>query len=245
MHHAQKTLLILSALFALSITLNVALWFSVRSVQVEWKSVPPTPGLSGALWTTLGDAQFAFRSYGIMIQNMGDTAGRTTSLRDYDYNALGKWFRLSHELDPESGFMPLLAGYVFGAVRERPEKLLPVIDYLELVAGNGEGEKWRFLAHASFLARYRMNNMNKALDLAYKLAAFENPDMPGWARQMPVFILTAQGEKQAAYEYMVNLLKSEADNLHPNEVNATLDYICTQILDKREAMADPLCSVFH
>ena len=241
--HYQKSFLILVALFTLSIALNVALWSSVRGVNVEWKDVPPTPSVSGALWSALGDRQFAFRSYGIMIQNMGDTGGKVTSLSDYDYEALGHWFGLSHQLDPNSGFMPLIAGYFFGAIRDHPEKLPPIIDYLELAAGDGEGQKWRWLGQAALLARHKMNDLDRALELANKLAAFENPEMANWARQMPVVVLTAQGEKESAYAFMVNLLKTEADSLHPNEVNATLDYICTRILDEREAAQDPLCSV--
>ncbi len=245
MVNVDKTYLMLTGFFALSIALNIALWSSVRTVRVEWRDVPPTPSVSAALWSSLGDRQLAYRSYGTMIQNMGYTGGTITSLKDYDYNALGLWFRLAHKLDPKSDFMPLLAGYAFGSLRGHPEKLPPIIDYLELAAGNGEGQKWRFMGQAAFLARFKMNDMDRALELARKLAAFKNPDMASWARQMPVFILNAQGEKEAAYAFMLNLLKTESHNLHPNEVNATLAYICEQILDEHEAAVEPLCSVFH
>ncbi|MCB9982091.1 MAG: hypothetical protein H6861_00225 [Rhodospirillales bacterium] len=237
----KKTWGLLLACFALTITLNVTLWSSVRNIKVEWSNVPPTPGLTGALWSSLGDPQLAYRVYGIMIQNMGDTGGRVINLRKYDYDALGRWFHLQHELDPRSDFTPYLAGYFFGGVREAPEKVKPVIDYLEQAAGTGQGEKWRFLVHAIFLARYRMNDMDKALELAQKLASFDNPDMPSWSRQMQFFIMNAKGEKQAAYEMMVNLLKTEGANLHPNEVNATLAYICEQILTPDQAALDPIC----
>ena len=238
-----KTFAILFALFAVTICLNVSLWSNLRPVKIEWRNIPPTPGLSGALWSSLGDAQFAYRMYGIAIQNMGDTAGRITNLREYNYADLQKWFYLQHKLDPDSSHTPYLAGYFFGGVRD-PEKLRYIVDYLVLAAGDGEGQKWRFLGQAAFLARFKMNDMDLALKLARKLSNFDNPDLATWARQMPVFILTAQGEKQAAYTMMVNLLKSDMDKLHPNEVNATLDYLCTRILNEREAMADPLCKDF-
>ena len=235
----------LFVLFTLSIALNIALWSSVRSIQTRWSNVPPTPGLSGALWSSLGDPQLAYRGYGLMIQNMGDTGGRIINLGEYDYNALGRWFRLQHQLDPHSSFTPFVAGYFFGGLRSRPEKIAAIVDYLELAAGDGSGEKWRFMSHAVFLARYRMNDMNRALELAQKLAAYDNPDMAVWARQMPIFILTAQGEKQAAYNMMLNLLKTESSNLHPNEVNATLAYICEQILSPEEAALDPICKNYE
>lgn len=234
-------LLLAFTCFAVFLIANIALWSSVRTEKVIWRNVPPTPSVQGALWSSLGDKQLAYRTYGITIQNMGDTGGKITNLADYDYEALGKWLRLGHVLDPQSNFLPFLAGYFFGAIREHPEKLPPIIDYLELAAGDGRGNKWRFLGHAAFLARFKMNDMDRALELANKLAAFDRPDMPLWARQMPAFILTARGEKEAAYELMVTMLKSEAGSLHPNEVNATLDYICTRILSAQEAAQDALC----
>jgi len=237
-------LFVLFALFALSLGLNAALWRSVRPVMIQWSNVPPVPTAAGALWSALGDKQLAFRGYGLMIQNMGDTGGLVTPLVDYDYERLGKWFRLVHEFDPNSDFLPFLAGYFFGGVKD-PEKLAPIVDYLEIAAGNGEGQKWRFLGQAAFLARFKMKDLDRALELAHKLSSFENPDMATWARQMPVFIMTAQGEKKAAYALMVSILKTDAENLHPNEVNATLDYLCTRILDEQEASVDPLCKLYH
>ena len=228
-------------LFAVFVVMNIALWTSVRSEKVLWRNVPPTPSIKSALWGALGDKQVAYRSYGITVQNMGDTGGKITNLAQYDYEALGRWFRLAHRLDPDSSFMPFLAGYFFGAIRGHPEKLPPIIDYLELASGDGAGQKWRFMGQAAFLARFKMNDLDRALELANKLASFDNPDMPLWAKQMPVFILTAKGEKQTAYELITTMLKTEGQNLHPNEVNATLDYICTQILNEQEAASDPLC----
>lgn len=240
----SRTYLTIITLFLLAIALNVGLWSSVRDVQVKWINVPPTPSLSGALWSALGDPQLAYRGYGIMIQNMGDTGGKVVNLRSYDYGLLGAWFRLQHKLDPNSGFSPFLAGYFFGAVRDN-EKLTHIIDYLELAAGDGEGQKWRYLGQAAFIARFRMQDTELALELANKLSAFENPKMAQWARQMPIFILTAQGEKEAAYTMMVNLLKTSAGSLHPNEVNATLDYLCTRILEGQEVLNEPLCRDYH
>ncbi len=227
--------------FFVVLALNVSLWFTVKSLRTEWGNVPPTPGKVGALWTALGDEQFAYRLYGLFIQNMGDTGGRVVSLNEYNYEELSKWFVLQNELDPRSDFTPFLAGYFFGFIKD-PEKLRPLVRYLELAAGNGEGEKWRFLAQAAFLARFKMQDQELALKLAYKLSQFDNPGMPPWAKQMPAFILSSEGEKEAAFALMVSLLETERENLHPNEVNAMLDFICTRTLDKDDARIEQICA---
>ncbi|MCC6598191.1 MAG: hypothetical protein IT559_05340 [Alphaproteobacteria bacterium] len=236
---AWLVLLFVTALFA-----NILVWYSVRPVLARWTNVPPPPSSGTARLIGLGDAQLSYRIYGIMIQNFGDTGGRTTRLADYDFEALGQWFMLQQELDPVSDFTPFLAAYVFGGSQD-PKKLGPVIRYLEKAAGNGEGEKWRWLGQAVYLARFRMEDMDTALRLARKLAAFDNPDMASWARQAPVFVMTAMGDKEAAYTLMMNMLTSSAEKLDPNEVNAMVDYLCTRILDKQMAAKHPLCKDNH
>lgn len=230
----------MKVLLALVLFTNVMVWFYARDVRAAWLNVPPVPSQIGAAAFGIGDRQLAYRVFGITLQNMGDTGGRSTSLNDYDYEALTRWFFLMDTLDPKSDYVPFLAAYYFGSVQD-PEKFRPVLDYLQLVGARPEGQKWRWLAQGVYIARYRMNDLDKALELAHILAGNENKDMPGWARQMPGFILSAKGEKEAAYAIMVETLKTSADKLHPNEVNYMRDYICTRILDERSAQGHPLC----
>lgn len=226
--------------FTVVLALNVSIWISAKSLRTEWGNVPPAPGKIGALWTALGDEQFAYRLYGLFIQNMGDTGGRVTSLKDYDYEELAQWFELQNDLDQRSDFAPFLAGYFFGNVRD-PEKLRPLVNYLETAAGDGQGQKWRFLGQAAFLARFKMKDQERALELARKLSSFDNPDMAPWAKQMPAFIMSSEGEEEAAFTFMVSLLETEGENLHPNEVNAMLEFICTRTLDKDDARIQKIC----
>jgi len=237
---AAKKDKILKAVLAFVLAVNILTWFYAREAQGRWLNVPPVPGKLGVVSFSLGDKQFAYRSLGIVLQNLGDTGGRTTSLKDYDYDRLTQWFFLMDDLDPISDFVPFLASYYFGGVQD-PKKFRPVLDYLAEIGTRPEGQKWRWLAQGVYLARYRMNDLDKALELAYKLARVENDDMPGWARQMPGFVLTAKGEKEAAYALMVETLKSSADKLDPTEVNYMREYICTRILDENEARGHPLC----
>lgn len=231
----------IASLFLAAVLANILVWHSVRPVMARWTNVPPAPPPGSADLTGLGDRQLAYRIYGMMIQNFGDTGGLTTPIADYDFEALGRWFMLQHTLDPVSDYTPFLAAYLYGA-SQKPEKLGPVIRYLEVAAGNGEGQKWRWLAHAVYLARFKMEDFSTALRLANKLAAFDNPEMASWARQSPVFVMTAMGDKEAAYALMMNLITSGAEKLHPNEVNAMVDYLCTRILEAGQAAEHPLCA---
>jgi hypothetical protein len=230
----------LYGLLFLLLAANMALWQHMRGVKAQWMNVPPTPSFASAKAFGLGDTQFAYRVFGVMIQNFGDTGGRVTPIKDYDFEALGRWFNLQHALDPKSDHMPFLAAFVFGGSQD-PQKLGPVIAYLEKAAGDGAGQKWRWLAHAINISRFKMQDMPTALRLAEKMAAFKNPDMPLWTRQMRGFIMNDRGDKQAALEVMLSILQSGHGVLQQGEVNATLDYICSRILSPQEAETNSLC----
>lgn len=228
------------ALFALALVLNVALWAYARPVKSGWLNVPPAPARESAGFFGLGDKAFAYRAVGIMLQNLGDTGGRTTSLKAYDYGALADWFYLADFLDPHSDFVPYLAAFYFGGVDD-PAKVAFMVDYLHAAGNRNEGKKWVWLGQAVYLARFKMNDLDKAYRMAVEMANMPRPDMPAWTRQMPAFIMNAKGDKQAAYDIMVETLRSNAKTMHPVEINFMRDYICTRILDKEEARKDPVC----
>lgn len=226
--------------FIVAIALNIALWSQLRSLQPEWTNVPPVPSYNTASFTALGDTGFAYRSLGLTLQNLGDTGGRTVGFVDFNYDRLGEWFELGHKLDPHSNFLPFLAAFYYSG-NQKKDQLVHVVKYLEKAGLVQEAEKWRWLAQASLIARFKMDDLPLSLNIARKLAALNYTDMPGWAKAMPAYILNAQGEKKAAYDIMISYLKSGEGRLHPNEVNATVAYICEQILTPQEASQNPLC----
>lgn len=220
---------------------QVMVWAHLRPVQAEWGNVPPAPSENVATMWMLGDKQMAYRTIGIMLQNMGDNGGRSTRLQDYNYTRLGRWFMLEHSLDERSNFMPLLAAYYFGSTKKVSD-LDPVIDYLALVGESSYSSKWRWLSQAVYLARFQQNDTDKALRLAYTLADKYRPGMPGWVAQMPAFILAQKGDQEAAYDLAVQVLRDDSQNMHPNEINFMVDYICTRILNEAQAAINPLCT---
>ena len=197
-------------------------------------NVPPTPKAGMERLATFSDSSWSYRNYVLMLQNSGNVGGRNISLKEYNYEHLENWFLMLDELDRFSDAVPLLAAYYFGAVEDakNPDKLNRVFDYLAVIGQRPEGEKWRWLAHAVYLARHVQKDEDKALELAYLLAANKNPDMPIWARQMPAFILETKGQNDKAYDFMLGILKSNIDELHAGEINFMMDYICNTLFEE-------------
>lgn len=229
-----------------ALLLNATLWAGSNNLFVRWEGVPPVPGKTGAVIMGLGDAEMSYRFGAITLQSLGDGGGRVTPLKDYDYAKLGQWFWLLDGLDPASNHVPMLAAFYFGGTPV-PKDVGIIVDYLGKVGDSPLGNKWRWLAHAVFLARHRMNDIDLALDLAYKLSKIDpvGDVMPAWAKQMPAFVLAHKGDKEAARQIMENLLLS-SQYFHPNEVNFMKDYLVKEtgltkaevdaIMKKRESM---------
>lgn len=228
--------------FLLLFFANVTFWSFSHKVQSSWANVPPVPKHEKASMLALGDKQLAYRYYATMLQNIGNVGGRSVSLKEYDYKLLKDWFFLGDYLDPLSNSVPLLAATYFGAVDDN-EKLNYVLDYLAVAGARPEGEKWRWLGHAVFLAKHQQKDNKRALELAYKLAENKSPDLADWAKQMPAFILQEEGQSELAYKIMLNILISNVDTMHPNEISYMKDYICnTLVVDLKNIEIPPFCS---
>lgn len=210
--------------------LTLCAWWQTREIKIKWPGVPPVPEARGATAMTLGDNQFSYRIFALTLQNLGDTGGDVTPLQEYDYQKLKHWFWLAHALDPVANHVPMIAAYYFGATR-KPEDIRVVVDYLAVAGKSNIGEKWRWLAHAVFLARHRLNDLDYALRLARDLAAVESKDrpMPAWTKQMPAFVYKAQGDREAARDIMLAILATDQENMHPNEINFMLAYLEEQL----------------
>ncbi len=238
----QKDRRIPFAIFIFFLLAMIFSWFWTKDLKAQWLNVPPVPSENRSSFIALGDKQMAYRYYTIMLQNLGNTGGEIQSLKNYNYEYLREWFFVLDKLDQQSNAVPLLAAYYFGAVTDK-EKLEFIYDYLSIIGQRPEGEKWRWLGHAVFLARHISKDQDRALKLAYLLADNKSPDLADWAKQMPAFILADTGDTAAAYEIMMNILISNVDTLHPNEINFMTDYICNTILKDDNTIPKPeFCS---
>lgn len=213
----------------LAFALNIGFWAGSSDIFAQWDGVPPVPSKAGAVMMGLGDRQFSYRLGAITLQNLGDSGGRVTPMKDYDYKKLGEWFWLLHSLDPASDHVPMLAAYYFGGTRI-PSDVAVVVDYLARIGSNPAGQKWRWLVQAVFLARHRLNDPNLALDLAYGLSRMRLVDdvLPGWALQMPAFVLSEKGDRESAQKILKDLLVS-GRRFDPNEVNFMKAYLVEEL----------------
>jgi hypothetical protein len=235
------------AVLAAGVMLSILLWAVTHKMQPIWPNVPPAPSAKTAPFLGLGDAQLAYRNMAYQLQVIGNTSGQSTPLYKYDYNRLGHWFQTLHHMDGRSDYVPYLAAYYFGATQDPKRQLPPVIDYLEMAGSAPYPGKWRWLAQATFQAYHKRGDHARGMELAHKLAALPQPDMPHWAKQMPAIVAGAKGDKETAVRLMSSILMA---TLHdpfkkpdPVEINFMVDFICNRMLTKPEAAKNDLCQI--
>lgn len=241
MQGRSRILTLLAVLVALGA--QVFCWFQTRDLRADWLNVPPVPSERQGLIPTLGDRELAYRLYSLMLQNLGDIGGEYRSFAKYDYNRLGQWFFLTDKYNPRSNYVPVLAAFYYGATKD-PKQMDPLIDYLSYVGQGETGKKWRWLMQAVYLARFGQNDLDKALKLANLLAQNKNPDMPLWAHEMPAFVMTAQGKKEAAKTLLYQILQTKGNGLDPTEVNFTMAYMCNNLFTPAERKKISACGRF-
>lgn len=223
--------------------LNLGLWFYSSTKLPKWANVPPAPSSISATTAFLGDKELAYRSLSIILQSFGNNTGQIQALKDYNYPNLGTWFDLADDLNKQSNYVPFLAAYYFGGSQD-PSELMPVINYLRRVGAYPYEDKWRYLGQAVFLAKHKMKDNQLALQLADELAKTYKPGMPAWPLQMKAIIASEMGEKEMAYNLMVDAIVNKKDGMDPIEVKYMLDQICNHLLTPDEKSKNPLCENF-
>jgi hypothetical protein len=167
---------------------------------------PPAPGVLRLV--SFGEPAAAARVAMLYVQSFDLRAGNDTPYRDLDYGRLIGWLRAVLATDPRSQY-PLFAAARIYAENPDPRKARAALEFVYREFLRDPDRRWRWLAHAALLAKYRLKDLPLALRYATAVERLANaPDVPLWAKQMRLFILEDMNELQAAKVALGGLLAS-------------------------------------
>jgi hypothetical protein len=221
----------MSKIFTLILLIQIAFWYNTHDIKPEMHIVPDVPGKMAVKATSFGDEELYFRILAMELQNAGDSFGRFTALKLYDYKKLLQWFYLLDSLDDKSNFVPSIASYYYSQTQHTPD-VIYVVEYLDYHASKDMRDKWWWMSQAVYLANFKLKDQQLALKLAYKLSKTPGK-VPMWARQMPAFIHEKLGEKDQAIRIIKDFLANEKD-LTQQELN----FVHYFIKDRLEMVLD-------
>jgi len=191
---------------------EVIIWEGTRSFKPELGIVPPVPRPETVKALSLGDEQFYFRQAAFRLQNAGDTFGRVTSLKNYDYSALYQWWKILDSLDAKSDFTPSLVSYYYGSSQDAKSHVPYVVKYLHEHGASDPERKWWWYSQAVYHAKHRLKDNDLALEIATEMAQKVPKGVaPLWVYQMPAFILEDKGEYKAACDIILNIIDTYND----------------------------------
>lgn len=200
---------IIKFVLILAVIAQIGFWYSVKDIKPFLEITPEIPTVKQTEAFSLGDRQFYFRAKTLELQMAGDTFGRTTALKDYDFPLLKKWFFYLDTLDEMSNFTPSIAAYYFSRT-QHPKDVIYPLDYLEAHADKHPTEKWWWYSQAIYLANSVLGDKQRALEIATKLRKVKG-DLPIWARQMEAFMQEDLGDKDSAEAIMCDVFANFKD----------------------------------
>ncbi len=198
---------LIRGLWVLLLSFQLLFWWQTHAIKPDTEIVPDVPSGLASQAFSLGDEQLYFRWLALNLQNAGDTYGRFTALKDYDFSKLYQWFSLLDTLDSRSNMVPSMAAYYF-AQTQHTQDVRYVVDYLYAHATRDIEHKWWWLIQAIYLAQHKLNDMDLALKVAKPLV---NSKVPAWAQQMAAVVYEKRGEMSDALRIMETIRDNTKD----------------------------------
>ena len=201
----KKFFRLCKCLMIIALAAQVFFWFKAESIKPNLEIVANPPSKAVLEVNSLGDKEFYFRTQALRIQNMGDTFGRFSALKDYDYKKLYHWFKLMDTLDNRSNFVPAIVSYYFSNTPEA-EDTRYLIKYLREHAAQNPEKKWWWLYQATYIANRTLEDKDLAVEIALEMRDTSGPDAPLWTKNFAAFLYEDMGDACQSYFIIKQIL---------------------------------------
>jgi hypothetical protein len=183
---------------------------------------PPDPWARTA--AAAGDNQFLYRVWALHLQNAGDTGGRATPMRDYNYDFVLGWLATLQSLDNKSHLHTQLASDYFSLTPNEQDVRRITAFVLNDVALHPE-QKWPWAIRAIQIATSRLKDYELALAISRDLNAYNVPDMPYGALSLPAVFLESLGRYAEARDAVEVIREKYADKMTADDIDWTDKFI--------------------
>lgn len=147
---------------------------------------PPSPRVIEA--TAFGDSQFLYRVWALNLQNAGDTGGRATPMRNYNYDYVIGWLETLRVLDARAEFHAFIAAHYFSQTPTKSD-VRKVVDFIVRDAEETPQTKWPWFLEAAVIAQSKLSDLPLALSIAEKPTFYDFAEIPNWVLMFPALLL--------------------------------------------------------
>lgn len=196
------------ALLAAGLALQIGLHAALPAPQARAPDLMPAPASSLLRLASFGEPIALAKILMLQLQAFDYQSGSRVPYKDLDYARVEAWLARILELDPLGQYPLLAASRLYAEVPDeaRQRRMLDFVYHQYLLDPN---RRWPWLAHAAFLAKHRLQDMNLALKYAAALREYTTAkDVPAWAKTMEIFIRENLNELETARLMIGGLLDS-------------------------------------
>jgi hypothetical protein len=159
-------------------------------------------------WLSFGEEAVLSRGISLWLQAFDNQPGINIPFARLNYDQIVAWLEASLALDHKNTYPLLVASTLYSDVADST-KVRTMLEFIDRQFALDPDQRWRWMAHAVLVAKHRLRDLAFAHRLADRLARLTGPDyVPGWARQMRIFLLEDLGEKATAAALIGALLES-------------------------------------
>lgn len=200
----------LLALLALMLVFQVGLRAMAPRPSASAQELPPPPALITLRLAAFGEPIGTAQLLVLYLQSFDTQAGISIPFRELNYERVESWLARALVLDPVGQYPLMLASQVYAQVPDESRQR-QMLNFVYEQFRRDPNRRWRWLAHASLMAKHRMHDLPLALEYAQALSQQAvHLSVPPWARQMHIFLREDLGELEAAKILLGGLLASGA-----------------------------------
>lgn len=193
---------------ALSLFLQLIWHHFFTQIDARKRALPTATESSYIQLLSFNDSITASKITMLWLQAFDNQPGISISLQDLNYDKVISWLDLVLQLDDKTQY-PLLAAIRFYAEVQNPDKQRKMVNFVSNKFIEKPNERWASMAHAVYIAKFRLKDIELALACAKLLRQYaKGNNVPFWAKQMEIFILEDMGELESAMVLIGGLLES-------------------------------------
>jgi hypothetical protein len=190
-------------------------WRPRPQAHAEQLSTPPLVSVLRAM--SLGDPVPLAQLLTLRLQAFDNQPGISVPFANLDYSRVEAWLNAILELDPRAQYPLMMASQLYAQVPDAAKQRV-MLEFVHREFLRDPDRRWPWLAHAAIMAKHRLHDQPLALRYAKAIATHATGlDVPGWARQMQIFIYEDMGEYETARVLLGGLL-ADGTVKDPHEV---------------------------
>lgn len=213
-------------IFIIALAAQIIFWQSSRAKIVPIDDFNQKASYQQMKLSAFGEDNLYFYNTAYQMQTAGDGFGRTTPLKDLNYQNLSTWWHALDKLNPNANIIPALTSYIF-SLSQNPARDVPyIVNYLNNHADNDPSNAAWWHYQALYLAKYKLGNQALAAQIATKIP--NDKSIPIWIRQIKAITLLDNNEGAKACDVILSIL-SNVEQIPPHEQNYIYDFVETRL----------------